>query len=68
VVRGYTESRHASGSSHCERRVVARIEATKQGLDIRYVITSLRIGSWISGFRMTMFASGEIPQIGNCRR
>ncbi len=49
VVRGYTETRHAAGSWHCERRVVARIEATEQGLDIRYVVTSLRIGSaeWI---------------------
>ena len=45
VVRGYTETRHAAGSWHCERRVVARIEATEQGLDIRYVVTSLRIGS-----------------------
>jgi hypothetical protein len=49
VVRGYTEARHAAGSWHRERRVVARIEATEQGLDIRYVVTSLRIGSaeWI---------------------
>ena len=49
VVRGYTETCHAAGSWHCERRVVARIEATEQGLDIRYVVTSLRIGSaeWI---------------------
>jgi hypothetical protein len=49
VVRRYTETRHAAGSWHCERRVVARIEATEQGLDIRYVVTSLRIGSakWI---------------------
>jgi hypothetical protein len=45
VVRGYTETRHAAGSWHCERRVVARIEATEQGLDIRYVVTSLRVGS-----------------------
>jgi len=49
VVRGYAETRHAAGSWHCERRVVARIEATEQGLDIRFVVTSLRIGSaeWI---------------------
>ena len=49
VVRGYAETRHAAGSWHRERRVVARIEATEQGLDIRYVVTSLRIGSaeWI---------------------
>jgi hypothetical protein len=49
VVRGYTETRHAAGSWHRERRVVARLEATEQGLDIRYVVTSLRTGSaeWI---------------------
>jgi len=49
VVRGYTETRHAAGSWHRERRVIARIEATQQGLDIRYVVTSLNIGSaeWI---------------------
>jgi hypothetical protein len=50
VVRGYTETRHAAGFWHRERRVVARIEATEQWLDIRYVVTSLRIGSaeWIN--------------------
>jgi hypothetical protein len=49
VVRGYTEIRHAAGSWRRERRVVARIGATEQGLDIRYVVTSPRIGSaeWI---------------------
>lgn len=49
VVRGYTETRHAAGSWHRERRVIARIAATQQGLDIRYVVTSLNIGSaeWI---------------------
>ena len=49
MVRDYTEIRHAAGSWHRERRVVARIEATEHGLDIRYVVTSLGIGSaqWI---------------------
>src|SRR6266536_400069 len=49
VVRGYTETRHAAGSWDRERRVVARIEATELGLDTRYVVTSLGIGSaqWI---------------------
>lgn len=41
--------RHAAGSWHHERRIVARIEASEHGLDIRYVVTSLGIGSaqWI---------------------
>jgi hypothetical protein len=49
VVRRYAETCHAAGSWHRERRVVARIEATEQGLDTRYVVTSLLIGSaeWI---------------------
>jgi len=49
VVRDYTEVRHAAGSWHRERRVIARIEATEQGLDIRYVVTSLSGGQaqWI---------------------
>ncbi len=45
VVRGYAETRHAAGSWAHERRVVARIEASEQGLDNRYVVTSLDIGS-----------------------
>jgi len=49
VVRGYAETRHEAGSWDRERRAVARIEATRLGLDIRFVVTSLDIGSaeWI---------------------
>lgn len=49
AVRGFAETTYRAGSWHCDRRVVARIEATEQGLDTRYVVTSLRIGSakWI---------------------
>ena len=49
VVRGYAETRHKAGSWDRERRVVGRIEATRLGLDIRFVVTSLDIGSaeWI---------------------
>jgi hypothetical protein len=45
VIRRYTETRYGAKSWHTERRVVARIEATPQGLDIRYVVTSLTHGS-----------------------
>jgi len=41
AVRGFAEARHKAGSWKKERRVVARIEATPLGLDIRYVVTSL---------------------------
>jgi hypothetical protein len=49
IVRGYAETRHRAGSWTCERRAVARIEATTLGLDIRFVVTNLEYGSpeWI---------------------
>src|SRR4051794_10696023 len=45
AVRRYTEIRYGAQSWHGERRVVARIEATPQGLDIRYLVTNLRRGA-----------------------
>jgi hypothetical protein len=49
VVRSYTETRYAAKSWQVDRRVAARIEATTQGLDIRYVVTSFTHGSaeWV---------------------
>jgi hypothetical protein len=49
VVRGYAETTYRAGSWDRDRRVIARIEATAQGLDIRYVVTNLSIGSpeWV---------------------
>jgi len=45
VLRRYTETRYGARSWGCERRVAARVEATTQGLDIRYVVTNLEGGS-----------------------
>jgi hypothetical protein len=45
AVRRYTETCYGAKSWGCERRVAARIEATMQGLDIRYVVTNLEGGS-----------------------
>jgi len=45
AIRCYTETRYGAKSWHVDRRVVARIEATTQGLDIRYVVTSFTHGS-----------------------
>jgi len=45
AVRRYSEIRYGAQSWHGQRRVAARIAATPQGLDIRYVVTSLRRGS-----------------------
>ncbi|WP_176599007.1 IS1380 family transposase [Sphingobium sp. 15-1] len=45
VLRSYAEIRYGAKSWKCERRVVARIEASTLGMDIRYVVTSLANGS-----------------------
>ena len=45
VVRRYTETWYGAKSWKCQRRVAARIEATTKGLDIRYVVTNLDIGT-----------------------
>jgi hypothetical protein len=41
VVRDYTETRYAAKTWSHPRRVVARMEATYQGLDTRYVVTNV---------------------------
>ena len=45
VLRRYTETRYGAKSWTRQRRVAARIEASTQGLDIRYVVSSLQAGS-----------------------
>src|SRR4051812_8333830 len=45
IVRRYAETRYGAKSWGCERRAAVRIEATVQGLDIRYVVTNLQGGS-----------------------
>lgn len=46
VLRRYGESRYAAKSwGKIQRRVVARIEASTMGLDIRFVVTSLKDGT-----------------------
>jgi hypothetical protein len=41
LVRDYTETRYAARSWRHPRRVVARFEATPEGLDTRYVVTNI---------------------------
>ena len=45
TIRRCIETRYSAKSWRVDRRVVARIEATTQGLDIRYVVTSFTHGS-----------------------
>jgi hypothetical protein len=40
-VRDYAETQYAAGSWQQPRRVVARIEATRLGLDARYIVTNI---------------------------
>jgi Transposase DDE domain group 1 len=49
VLRRYAETRYAAKSWSRERRVVARVEATTLGLDIRFAVTSFAQGSaeWV---------------------
>jgi hypothetical protein len=42
VLRDYAETLYAADTWKVRRRVVARIEATYQGLDTRYVVTNIR--------------------------
>jgi hypothetical protein len=53
VLRDFTETRYAAKSWPHPRRVVARIEATRKGLDTRYVVTNIAhcAAAWLySGF------------------
>ena len=49
MVRAYAEVRYKAGSWTRERRAVARIEAIRLGLDVRFVVTTVERGSseWI---------------------
>jgi Transposase DDE domain group 1 len=45
VVRDFAQTTHMAKGWSCERRAVARIEATRLGLDIRFVVTNLPLQS-----------------------
>ncbi len=65
VVRDFTETSYGAKSWHCQRRVAARIEASTKGLDIRYVVTNLAVGSaqWLYE---TLY--GDVPADVELRR
>jgi hypothetical protein len=44
-VRGFKALRYGAKSWGKERRFVARIEATPKGMDVRYIVTSLKAGA-----------------------
>ncbi len=45
ALRIHAETTHRAGTWGKDRRVIARIEATRLGLDIRFIVTSLAKGS-----------------------
>ena len=63
AIRCYTETRYGAKSWHLDRRVAARIEATTQGLDIRYVVTSFTDGSaeWLYDRPLLRARAGREP-------
>ena len=63
VVRGFAETRHRAGSWDKERRVVARIEATRLGLDIRFIVTNLSNGSAEQLYETLYCARGQAENL-----
>ena len=71
VLRGYAETRYAAKSWTGERRVAARIEAKesdeddmlRRGLDIRYVVTSLKNGSAEYIYATVYCARGQMENL-----
>ena len=58
-LRGFAKLRYGAKSWTCERRLVARLEATEKGLDIRYIVTSLK-GSAKHLYQTVYCARGEM--------
>jgi hypothetical protein len=48
TLRRYSETRYGAKSCTRQRRVAARIEASTEGLDIRFVVTNLEFGTGMS--------------------
>ena len=63
VVRDYAETRYAAKTWSHPRRVVARIEATRKGLDARYVVTNITYGTaaWLYDRLYLRTRSGREP-------
>ncbi|SDT15136.1 Transposase DDE domain group 1 [Erythrobacter sp. HL-111] len=59
VLRSYAETRYGAKSWNRQRRVVARIEASTLGMDIRYVVTSLTESSASTSMTRLYCARGQ---------
>ena len=63
VLRHYAETRYGAKSWKCQRRVVARIEASTLGMDIRYVVTSLAEGTAETFYDTMYCARGQAENL-----
>jgi hypothetical protein len=62
-LRGFAETRYRAKSWNTERRACARIEATTKGLDIRFVVTSIEIGSTEHIYETLYCARGQAENL-----
>jgi hypothetical protein len=62
-VRGYAEFRYAAESWDRERRIVARIEASAFGVDVRYVVTNLKARSPEDIYEARYCARGQMENL-----
>ena len=62
-LRGFAETRYRAKSWKTDRRVCARIEATRLGLDIRFVVTSLAAGTPEHVYEVLYCARGQAENL-----
>jgi hypothetical protein len=65
VVRRHAETRYGVKSWKCQRRASAPIEASRNGLDIRYVVTNIARGSaeWLHETLYSGRGQAENPRL-----
>jgi hypothetical protein len=63
-LRGFAETTYRAKSWNTDRRACARIEATTKGLDIRFVVTSIQIGSAEHIYETLYCARGQAENPG----
>jgi Transposase DDE domain group 1 len=62
-VRDFTVTRYAAKSWSRARRVVARVEATRKGADVRYVVTNIRGGTARHLYEKVYCARGQAENL-----
>src|ERR1019366_6170494 len=62
-VRGFTTTRYAAKSWSRPRRVLARLEATKKGADVRYIVTNLTKGTGQRLYETVYCARGQAENL-----